>query len=129
VCVVEDDPTVRAWLAEVLAVDGAAVVACAGTLAEGRDVIRRHRPDLAVIDKMLPDGSGIALCQEITRSVAHVALILLAGSMTPHQEREAHAAGVGRVVLKTIDGGGLRQAVEALTARCNRTDGQSRPPV
>lgn len=114
-CVVEDNPTVRSWLAEHLAVNGTQVVACASTLAEGREVIRLHRPDVAVIDDMLPDGSGIALCHEISLSLAHVALILLAGSLTPHQQREALAAGVSRIVLKSIGGTELRDAVEGST--------------
>ena len=58
---VEDEPTVRELITEVLEADGLLVVPCA-RLAEAREQIWHTRFDGAVIDFGLPDGIGSELC-------------------------------------------------------------------
>ena len=59
---VEDLPETRRWLGDILveAFPGIAV-SPAESLASARDVLARIRPDIALIDLGLPDGSGIDL--------------------------------------------------------------------
>lgn len=51
-------------------------VSSAVTLAEGRRKLESFRPDLMVLDIMLPDGSGIDFCREI-RGVASCPVLFL----------------------------------------------------
>jgi two-component system, OmpR family, response regulator RegX3 len=64
VLVVDDEASYRDALAVGLAQEGFDVV-CAGDGAEAREAVLRDRPDLILLDVMLPDVSGIELCREL----------------------------------------------------------------
>jgi two-component system, OmpR family, response regulator RegX3 len=64
VLVVEDEPSYQEALNVGLTVEGFVVVG-ASTLAQARVLMSNNRPDLVLLDVMLPDGSGIDYCREI----------------------------------------------------------------
>lgn len=66
--ILEDHPHAQAWLAEALqaSFDGIRIT-WAADCAEAREVLRRHTPDLALIDLDLPDGSGVDIVSEIAK--------------------------------------------------------------
>ena len=77
VLVVEDDPQVRDVVRRYLERDGLAVqVAATGT--EGLELARRSRPDVVLLDVMLPGLSGLEVCR-ILRDVdgSDVPIIML----------------------------------------------------
>ena len=65
VLVVEDESSYQEALHLGLSVEGFAVLA-SGTIGEARALMSTTRPDLILLDVMLPDGSGIDYCREIT---------------------------------------------------------------
>ena len=66
VLLVEDDRSLGTTLAERLVIEGLDVQ-WVETLASGRDAARQGGWDLAIVDVMLPDGSGFDLAPEIRR--------------------------------------------------------------
>ena len=64
VLIVEDEPSYQDALNIGLTVEGFIVVA-AGTIAEAHELLMSTKPDLVLLDVMLPDGSGIDFCREI----------------------------------------------------------------
>jgi DNA-binding NarL/FixJ family response regulator len=63
--IVEDEPTTRAAIVDRLQSAGRfRVVWQAGTLGEARAALQRHRPEVAIVDLGLPDGSGLELIAE-----------------------------------------------------------------
>lgn len=64
ILLVEDDPVQRAIICDLLHEEGARVEAV-GTLAAGRDCLKASLPDLLLLDRTLPDGEGLRLCEEI----------------------------------------------------------------
>jgi DNA-binding NarL/FixJ family response regulator len=66
ILVVDDDPLVIAETREVLAAFQDARMLAAHTLAEARQLLRRHRVMLAIIDLALPDGDGLELVAELS---------------------------------------------------------------
>jgi two-component system OmpR family response regulator len=86
VLVVDDDGEMRALLAEYLAASGFRV-SLAGNGAEMRRLMQAERPDVVMLDLMLPDEDGLALCRE-----------LRAGSQLPVIMLSAHSADVDRIV-------------------------------
>jgi len=64
VLLVEDEETITVPLTEALAREGFRTET-AGTLAEGLDIARSRRPNLVLLDVMLPDGSGFELLREL----------------------------------------------------------------
>ncbi len=75
ILLVDDEPTLRETLAEALEGEGWSVV----TAADGPEAIERfrsERPDLVLLDVMLPELSGIEVCR-ILRSESDVPIVML----------------------------------------------------
>jgi two-component system response regulator RegX3 len=64
ILVVDDEQSYREALSIGLSQEGFDVIVAADG-AEARAAVRRERPDLILLDVMLPDVSGIELCREI----------------------------------------------------------------
>jgi two-component system response regulator RegX3 len=75
ILLVEDEPAIAEPLAETLTREGFDLLV-AGTAAEAVDAATRLRPDLILLDLMLPDGSGFDVCREVRRS-SEVPIIML----------------------------------------------------
>ena len=77
VLVVDDDPTVREVVTRYLVRDGHRVVG-AGTGIDGLALFRTHRPDLVVLDLMLPGLDGLSVCAAIRLESAVPVIMLTA---------------------------------------------------
>jgi DNA-binding response OmpR family regulator len=82
ILIVDDDPGLRAMLAEQLEVDGEFVAIEAGTAAEAETCVaaRASRFDAMILDVGLPDGDGRDLCARLRRNGIKVPIIILTGS-------------------------------------------------
>lgn len=87
------------------------IVGEAGNGLETIAVIRRNRPNLAVIDLKMPHGNGAEIFIEVRRWSPETRVVLLTGLSTPALFRELVAAGIHGLFLKTGD---PRQLSEAL---------------
>lgn len=101
--IIEDQPETRAWLVEVLAqAFGGLVASEGGDVAAGRRWLAAHdgRPALALIDLVLPDGSGVELIRTI--SEVHPAVQPVVISMYDDDAHlfDAIAAGAQGYLLK-----------------------------
>jgi two-component system, OmpR family, response regulator RegX3 len=76
VLLVEDEETITAPLTEALGREGFRTQT-AGSLAEGLELARSRRPDLVLLDVMLPDGSGFELLRELRTNGLRVPVIML----------------------------------------------------
>ncbi|MFO7893259.1 MAG: sigma-54 dependent transcriptional regulator [Longimicrobiales bacterium] len=77
ILIVEDDELLRQVTGERLEREGY-VVTTASTVAEGREVLEEHTPDLALLDIKLPDGEGTELLEELTRTGDTVSVMMSA---------------------------------------------------
>ena len=75
ILLVEDEESITAPLAEALEREGFAA-RVARTAAEAVELGGRLRPDLVLLDLMLPDGSGLDVCREL-RTASTVPIIIL----------------------------------------------------
>ncbi len=76
VLLVEDDPDYADIIAHTLERDGHEVVSVE-SIRTGLQFSERKRPDLVVLDVVLPDGSGIDACKHIRRSSPNTPVIFL----------------------------------------------------
>jgi len=117
VFLLDDHEVVRRGLKDLLESDGdIEVVGESGSAAEATRRIPALRPDVAVLDARLPDGSGIDVCREIrSREPGTSALIL-----TSYDDDEALfaaiMAGASGYVLKQIRGNDLVDAVRRVAS-------------
>jgi DNA-binding response OmpR family regulator len=73
VLLVEDDAALRSGVVELLSPHGYAVSE-AQSLAQARSALARARPDAAIVDLKLPDGSGAVLARELLDHGVHLVL-------------------------------------------------------
>jgi len=117
VFLLDDHEVVRRGVRELLAVeDGVEVVGEAGTAAEALARIPALRPDVAVLDVRLPDGSGVEVCREIRSQDPSLKCLILTSFADDEALFDAIMAGASGYVLKAIRGDELLSAVREVAA-------------
>ncbi|MCC4248298.1 response regulator [Microbacterium testaceum] len=117
VFLVDDHEIVRRGLADLI--DGAAgleVVGEAGGVRQALSRIEAARPDVAVLDVRLPDGSGIDLCRQIRSAMPHVACLILTAYDDDAATSAAVLAGASGYLLKNIAAMRLLEDIRAVSA-------------
>jgi len=87
------------------------VVGEAGTAADALARVPATRPDVAVLDVRLPDGSGVEVCREIRSRDESVHCLMLTSFADDEALFDAIMAGASGYVLKDIRGTELLSAV------------------
>ncbi|MFI8084070.1 response regulator [Kitasatospora sp. NPDC086009] len=78
VVIADDEPMVRAGVRAVLTTDpGIEIVAETGDGRDAVELVRRHRPDVVVLDIRMPGTDGITAAAEIRRSGAATGIVML----------------------------------------------------
>ena len=91
-------------------------VVTAVSIEEALKLSEREEFDLYVLDKRLPDGSGIELCEKLSQVTPAVPCLFYTGDAYEIQRHEALAAGAdGYVAKPDIDG--LIEGVRKLLAQ------------
>jgi len=75
ILIVEDEESYQDALSVGLSVEGFVVVG-ATNIAEARSLFASAKPDLVLLDVMLPDGSGIDYCREL-HDTTHIPVIMV----------------------------------------------------
>jgi DNA-binding NarL/FixJ family response regulator len=93
-----------------------AVVGEAATAAEAVAQLPLIRPDVAVIEARLPDGSGIEVCREIRLKVPEVNCLMLSTQDSDDALFDSIIAGAAGYLLKNISGGDLVENLRTVAA-------------
>ncbi|RSM36454.1 DNA-binding response regulator [Amycolatopsis balhimycina DSM 5908] len=109
ILVVDDHPNIVDMLATVLKFHGFAV-STAGTVAEALHAADRDRPDLVILDVMLPDGDGFEVCRRLRADGHPVGIVFLTARDTRHDTVAGLTYGGDDYVTKPF-------AVDELIAR------------
>lgn len=72
----------------------------ARTVEEAIQMAKAHQYDLYVVDKRLPDGSGLQLCEQLNHLNPQVPCIVYTGDAYEIHRQEAMAAGATAYVAK-----------------------------
>lgn len=99
---VDDDDGVRDVLGDVLAGTGFAVD-LAADLKSARECVDSRAYDLLVVDKNLPDGSGLEIARYLGERDADCEIILITAHGTKESAFEAFELGLSDVVPKPFD--------------------------
>ncbi|MGW7605971.1 response regulator [Streptomyces sp. NPDC054766] len=117
VFLLDDHEVVRRGVHELLSVeDDIEVVGEAGTAADALVRIPATRPDVAVLDVRLPDGSGVEVCREIRSANEDIKCLMLTSYADDEALFDAIMAGASGYVLKAIRGNELLAAVRNVAA-------------
>lgn len=111
VVVVDDDPAVRLGVGEYLESSGCHVTQ-ADSCAGARDACRRERPDVAVLDYALPDGTALDLIQELKGVDPDLAVIVLTAHASVDLAVQAIKQGAENFLTKPVELASLLVVVE-----------------
>jgi DNA-binding NarL/FixJ family response regulator len=117
VFLLDDHEVVRRGVHEMLSVeDDIEVVGEAGTAADALVRIPATRPDVAILDVRLPDGSGVEVCREVRALDESIKCLMLTSYADDEALFDAIMAGASGYVLKAIRGDELLSAVRDVAA-------------
>jgi DNA-binding response OmpR family regulator len=132
ILLVEDDPVLAIFLADNLSADGYEPLV-AETVRDGLRELEYRRPDLAVVDLGLPDGSGLELIERVraadgvaSRLDPSVPLIVLSARATELDRVRGLERGADDFVGKPFSYGELRLRIAAVLRRARRRPGLGR---
>ncbi|HSJ74549.1 MAG TPA: response regulator transcription factor [Miltoncostaeaceae bacterium] len=114
--VVEDDPQVRAMLTRALRYEGFEVAAaCDGS--EAMASLRASRPDLLLLDLLLPDADGVELCGRLRADGDPLPILMLTARDTVSDRVAGFEAGADDYLVKPFSTAELVARVRALLRR------------
>ena len=117
VVLIEDHTMVRQLLAHLVREDlGLNLVADCTTVADGCAALLREKPDLAIVDWMLPDGRGFDLVRQAGPKLPRTRWLFISSNEQGHLVREAVSLGVHGFVMKRSDLSTLRTGITRVLA-------------
>jgi response regulator NasT len=114
IVVAEDEALIRMDLVEMLSEAGYEVVAQASDGAQAIELVKEHRPDLAILDVKMPILDGISAAEEI---IATSPVLMLTAFSQRELVDRARDAGVMAYVLKPFTINDLVPAIEIAISR------------
>lgn len=106
IVLVDDDPRVLKLVRDYLEQEGFCVLT-ASIGMDGINLIKNHAPKLVLLDWMLPDVSGLEICQYLRKS-SSIPIIMITGRSGESERIMALEAGVDDYIVKPFN---LRELV------------------
>ncbi len=122
ILVVDDEPHIVLGLRDALEFEGFRVIS-AGKGREGIALARSEGPDAIILDLMLPDMNGYAVCEEVRRIDARVPIVMLTARSQETDKVRGLDVGADDYVTKPFGVNELIARMRALFRRAGRGGG------
>jgi len=109
--VVDDDPLVRRLIRDTLQDAGVIVIAEAGNGREAVELALFYRPDIVVMDYMMPELDGIAATRRIFEAAPEIRVVLLTGAADDELGLRGLRAGAAGFLSKDMELASLPRAL------------------
>jgi DNA-binding response OmpR family regulator len=123
ILVVEDEPDIARGLRDALEFEGFDV-ATVGTGQEGINMVRGQKPDLVILDLMLPDINGFVVCEQVRQSYPTLPIIMLTARSQEADKIRGLEVGADDYVTKPFSVGELVARIGAIFRRLQRIGSQ-----
>lgn len=121
IMLVDDEPDLLKMVTAILTDDGFENIVMAASVREGVAAAKEEKPDLAILDVMLPDGDGFSLLQQI-RVFTEVPIIFLTAKDTATDKLAGLGLGADDYIVKPFLPQELLLRVHAVLRRCYKED-------
>ncbi len=121
ILLVDDEPELRRLVTDILLDDGFMNIIEADTVQTGLNSAMQDKPDLAILDVMLPDGDGFALMKEL-RAFTNIPIIFLTAKDEAADKLAGLGLGADDYVVKPFLPQELLLRVHAVLRRCYKAD-------
>ncbi len=118
ILIIEDEELVLTVIKSAFNTDDHRVLT-AGTIEEAERSLKRDRPDLLILDRMLPDGDGLQLCAKLHGDPQYrsIPVLVLTGKAETSEKVLGLKLGADDYLSKPFDISELKARVEALLRR------------
>ena len=116
--IIEDEPETLSLFKEFLGLFGFDVHG-AITGATGLTLIAEHKPEVVLLDLMLPDTDGYQVCEQLRsqEETAHLPIIILSARTNPDDVRRGYHAGATLYLKKPVNLDRLLSEVQRVAAQ------------
>lgn len=114
VALVEDQSLVRASLANLLKSQGFNLVAESALGSEVLDLVKKHQPDVLLLDLALPDMDGVKALRQLRLHGHKTPVLIVTGAATSFRLKNSIEAGANGFLSKAATPEELAQAVNSL---------------
>ncbi len=121
ILLVDDEPELRKLVIDILSDDGFTNIIDSGTVQTGLIFSRQEKPDLAILDVMLPDGDGFSLMKKL-RAFTNIPVIFLTAKDEAADKLAGLGLGADDYVVKPFLPQELLLRVHAVLRRCYKAD-------
>jgi len=121
ILLVDDEPELRKLVITILADDGFVNIMEAGTVQTGLSSAMQWKPDLAILDVMLPDGDGFSLMKGL-RTFTDIPIIFLTAKDEAADKLAGLGLGADDYVVKPFLPQELLLRIHAVLRRCYKAD-------
>jgi two-component system phosphate regulon response regulator PhoB len=114
ILICDDEPLLRELMR--VALVGEYAIEEAGSVGEAIEVARGFRPDVALVDVMMPGGSGLEVIRHLNQDpeLRHVRCVVVSAFAGEADRQEATEAGADAFVSKPFDPDELSATVASL---------------
>ncbi len=119
ILLVEDEPAMVLGLTDALSFEGYRTLSAA-TGRQGVELARAEKPDLVILDLMLPDTNGYEVCTQLRRLSRTVPIMILSARSQDADKIRGLDAGADDYVTKPFSVGELVARVRAVLRRVER---------
>jgi DNA-binding NtrC family response regulator len=123
ILLIDDEPDITDVVRGILKETGATLT-CAGSIKDAKEIVRKSPLDIALVDIVLPDGSGLDLIEDIIHGFPDVSLIAITGYADRSMALSLEKAGVQSVLTKPFSASQLRFTICKELIRRNETIGR-----
>jgi DNA-binding response OmpR family regulator len=124
IAIIEDDETIRNLLRMTIAAAGLGNTVASSRGDEGLELVLGERPDVVLLDLMLPGLDGVSVCRRIRRNpeTAGTGIIMLTAKSETEDVVAGLDAGADDYVTKPFSRSELLARIQALQRRLERSD-------
>jgi two-component system, OmpR family, phosphate regulon response regulator PhoB len=117
ILICDDEPALRELMR--IALEGDYEFEEAESVAEAIEVAERFRPDVVLVDLMMPGGSGLDVIRHVASDPAlrHAGCVVVSAFAAEADQEEARQAGAAAFVSKPFDPDELSATVASLLVR------------